>query len=255
VAGPSSPPKTLSTEAPLRDTTVSAEPSSSAGVETLPVAAKVEIEIYRGFRRGRELERKLLEVADSPGAALDASETARYLPGLEPVVRQAVGFLVNSFVLQSGMFFPPTVSRASVGSIYLSTLGHPLASSVVADPLCGSHLQRRALSSSRARREAARRLSLARSLRGWRRIRARSPVRLSLPQRGQHRPTYPADAQTENSSDTRYVDVSKLGDERISGLKDKLGEVVKDVNMNRPSVLILDGLENLAGVDLPVRPR
>jgi hypothetical protein len=72
---------------------------------------------------------------------------------------------------------------------------------------------------------------------------------------GQHRPTYPADARSENSSDTRYVDVSKLGDERISGLKEKLGEVVKDVNMNRPSVLILDGLENLAGVDLPVRPR
>lgn len=55
------------------------------------------------------------------------------------------------------------------------------------------------------------------------------------------------------STDTRYVDVSKLGDERISGLKEKLGELVDDVNLNRPSVLILDGLDSLASVDLPVR--
>lgn len=57
------------------------------------------------------------------------------------------------------------------------------------------------------------------------------------------------------SADTRYVDISKLGDERMPGLKEKLGELVKDVNLNRPSVLILDGLENLAGVDLPVRAK
>jgi hypothetical protein len=30
-------------------------------------------------------------------------------------------------------------------------------------------------------------------------------------------------------------------------------ECIKDVNENRPSVLVLDGVENLAGVDMPVR--
>lgn len=55
------------------------------------------------------------------------------------------------------------------------------------------------------------------------------------------------------AADTRYADVSKLADERVPGLKEKLGELVRDVNANRPAVLVLDGLENLAGVDLPVR--
>lgn len=83
-------------------------------------AGQEAVEPYRGFRRGRELEAKLVAAAAAAGeekGAEGALASAPYLPGLEPVVQQALAFLVNAFVLQSGLFFPPTVSRASTSCL------------------------------------------------------------------------------------------------------------------------------------------
>lgn len=95
-----------------RDSNTSADLSKTDGPEAQVVAAKADIEIYRGFRRGRELEQKLLAAAEGSKVSEDSQSAVRFLPGLEPVVQQGLGFLINAFVLQSGMFFPPTVSRA-----------------------------------------------------------------------------------------------------------------------------------------------
>lgn len=56
-----------------------------------------------------------------------------------------------------------------------------------------------------------------------------------------------------DTSDTIYVDVSKLAEERVSAIKDKIKTLVSEANYARPSCLILDGLDSVCGVELEVK--